>query len=261
MAATSDLLVGERTVLEMIAAGEPLPDVLTMLCVVIDQQSGLMSSVYLLDYQGKKLTLAAGPHLPEPWRQCTSTVAVSPTNTACGASVCSRKPIVVADVATSPLAGPATSPGAPRLERGHAPFWADGRVLGTLPSTADARRPTTRCSARRTREASCEHRRQRHQIDDTCVRERRFSTVFFSPAMTIHRYDDGRFLYQQHVCEPVRLLACGHAGPGEPTLVGVLRVDWNRQRSTHPGSPTQAEGGQVGAVIDMVVWTAHSHSR
>ncbi len=65
---TGTLLVGERKVLELIATGAPLEMVLDALCRVIDEQSGLRSSIFLLDAAGDHLALAAGPHLPDVWR-------------------------------------------------------------------------------------------------------------------------------------------------------------------------------------------------
>ena len=62
------LIHGERQVLEMIAGGAPLPAALDTLCRVIDQQSGLMSAVFLVEGDGKRLTQVAGPHLPGDWR-------------------------------------------------------------------------------------------------------------------------------------------------------------------------------------------------
>src|SRR5207253_8452807 len=92
------LLTGERHVLELIATGAPLGDVLDALCRVIDEQSGLMSAVFLLDRDGKQLTLAAGPHLPDAWRQAIRSFAATPTTTACGAAVSGRRQVIVPDV-------------------------------------------------------------------------------------------------------------------------------------------------------------------
>jgi len=49
------LLHGERRVLEMIATGAPLAVALDELCRAIDQRSGLMSAVFLVDGDGKRL--------------------------------------------------------------------------------------------------------------------------------------------------------------------------------------------------------------
>jgi GAF domain-containing protein len=97
------LLAGERHVLELIATGAGPHDVLDALCQVIDEESGLMSSVFLLDRTGRQMTLAAGPHLPDAWRQTITSLTVTPTSTSCGAAVSSRVQVIVADVATSPL--------------------------------------------------------------------------------------------------------------------------------------------------------------
>jgi PAS domain S-box-containing protein len=129
------LLTGERHVLELIATGAPLHDALEALCLVIDEQSGLMSSVFLLDRDGAQLSLAAGPHVPEALRQATRSFQATPTSGACGAAVNRREQVVVADVAESPLfevwretaraSGIAAVWSTPFLSK-------DGRVLGTF---------------------------------------------------------------------------------------------------------------------------------
>src|SRR5687768_8491232 len=97
------LLQGERQVLEMIAAGAPLAAVLGALCCVIDQRSGLMSAVFLVDGDGTRLTQAAGPHLPEEWRRATISLLLTPSMTSCGAAVTLGKQVIVPDVISDPL--------------------------------------------------------------------------------------------------------------------------------------------------------------
>ena len=93
------MLNGERRVLELIATGAPLPDVLDALCRVIDEQSGQMSSVYLLERDGRHLIFSAGPDVPEVWREATRAFAATPANT----GVHARAQVVVPDMLTSPL--------------------------------------------------------------------------------------------------------------------------------------------------------------
>jgi len=100
---SGSLLRGERQVLELIATGAALPDVLEALCRVIDEESGFRSFVYLLDRDAKRLTWAAGPSLPEAWREATQSFAATPTNGTCGAAVSGRRRVIVADVLSSPL--------------------------------------------------------------------------------------------------------------------------------------------------------------
>src|SRR5260221_634014 len=88
-------LLRERKVLELIATGAPLADALDALCRVIDEQSGLMSALFLLNREGDHLSLAAGPHLPAAWREATRTVRATPTTTACGAAVHQRRQVIV----------------------------------------------------------------------------------------------------------------------------------------------------------------------
>ena len=97
------LLSGERHVLELIATGAGLPDVLDALCRVIDEESGLMSSVYLLDRGGRQFTWGAGPNVPVAWRDATRVFEATPTTGACGAAASLREPVVIADMVTSPL--------------------------------------------------------------------------------------------------------------------------------------------------------------
>jgi len=94
-------LGGEHQVLELIATGAPLATVLDTLCRVIDEQSGLRSSIFLLDAAGERLTLIAGPHLPDVWRAAVASFPV--TATACGAAVTRREQIVSSDIRSDPL--------------------------------------------------------------------------------------------------------------------------------------------------------------
>jgi signal transduction histidine kinase len=126
---------GERQVLEMIATGAPLATVLDALCRVIDQRSGLMSSVFLVDEDGTRLTQVAGPHLPDELRRAASSVPLTPTATPCGAAVSRREQVIVSDVSAEPLFEDFRA-----LARANAigavwstPFYArDRRVLGTF---------------------------------------------------------------------------------------------------------------------------------
>jgi len=128
------LLQGEQEVLEMIAAGARLADVLDALCRVIDQRTGLMSAVFLLDSSGTGLRLVAGPHLPDEWRRATGLVPVTPATTACGAAACRREQVIVSDIMADPLFETLREPARASGIRAawSTPFYAkDRRVLGT----------------------------------------------------------------------------------------------------------------------------------
>lgn len=159
------LLTGERHVLELIATGAGLHDVLDALCRVIDEQSGLMSAVYLLDRDGKQMTFSAGPDVPDVWRQATRSFAATPTNGACGAAVNGREQVIVADVPVSPLFTPWLD--AARVSRicrrlVHPVLlerWRRPRhICGVQPRAAPSRRRAA--SPRRSRDAPGEHCRR-----------------------------------------------------------------------------------------------------
>ncbi|MCU1382166.1 MAG: domain S-box [Acidobacteria bacterium] len=129
------LLGGERRVLELIATGAPLAETLDALCRVIDEQSGLVSAVFVVSRDGALLSCGAGPHLPDVWREATQSFAVTPTAGACGKAIHERQPIVVPDVIASPLYAQWREAAA---ASGIASVWStpffssDGRALGTF---------------------------------------------------------------------------------------------------------------------------------
>src|SRR5438874_597287 len=130
---------GERKVLELIATGAPLNSILDTICRIIDEQSGLRSSLFLLDNGGKRLTLAAGPHLPEIWRNAIASFPI--TATACGAAVSAGRQIISTDLATDPLYEGFYDAAAAAGIRAmwSTPFFSkDGRPLGTFAVYSDA---------------------------------------------------------------------------------------------------------------------------
>jgi PAS domain S-box-containing protein len=201
---TGTLLLGERNVLELVATGASLSVALDALCRVIDDQSGLISSVYLLDLDGRQLRFAAGPKVPDAWRRLTASYAADPNTTACGAAVSLRRPVVVEDIASSPIFPAEWRATAAALGIGSAwstPFLSkDGRVLGTFGVFDNARRTPTpermHLVDRATRLASIIVEWHEAEVG-LRESERRFSTAFYSsPAsMSIARSTDRRFIY------------------------------------------------------------------
>jgi len=64
----SVLLAAERHTLEMIAGGASLTNILNDLCCTIDAQAlGTISTVLLMDQDGKRLWPVAGPKAPSGW--------------------------------------------------------------------------------------------------------------------------------------------------------------------------------------------------
>ena len=106
------LLAGEKRVLEMIATGAPLHEVLAVVTRDIEEQSpGMLSSILLLDSHGLNLRHGAAPSLPESYVRAIDGIAIGPSAGSCGTAAYRREPVIVSDIATDPL-------------------WADFRDLG-----------------------------------------------------------------------------------------------------------------------------------
>jgi PAS domain S-box-containing protein len=266
-----DLLAGERHVLELLATGAPLPGVLTSLCEVIDERSGLMSSVYLLDHSGRQLSFVAGPRLPDAFRRATAAFEATPTSGACGAAVNSRGQVVVEDVATSPLFvqwRDATR--ASRIASAWStPFSAsDGRLLGTFVVVSHERQRPDNAQlylverAKRVASIAVE----RHQIEAGLREsERRFSTAFYSsPACTtIHRFADGRLLYVNDTFTTIfgysRAEAVGQTALGLSLWADPSRRSELIRLLTDHGIAQDFEAQartKSGGIIDVLVWMA-----
>ena len=131
------LMKAQNTVLEMIASGAPLPQVLDVLTRLIEEQSdGALCSILLLDKEGKKLFYAAAPSLPESYQQVIADgLPIGENAGSCGTSAYRREPVIVSDIANDPLwAGFSHFP----LDQGLQACWSlpifatQGEVLGTF---------------------------------------------------------------------------------------------------------------------------------
>src|SRR5258708_23270403 len=94
------LRTAERRTLEMIADGASLKDVLTHLCDCIDVQvSPSVTSVLLMERDGKHLVLTAGSRVPVEWVCALGPVPVAPDAGLCGTAA-SLKTRVIYDPPT-----------------------------------------------------------------------------------------------------------------------------------------------------------------
>ena len=262
------LLRGERHVLELIATGAGLPDVLEALCKVIDEESGLRSSVYLLDRDGRRLTWAAGPGLPKEWQEATKSFAAMPTLGACGAAVNGRQSVVVADVLSSPLFTPWRDAARASDIAGawSTPFFSQaGDVLGTFAMVShEALHPDEaqrRLVDYATRLATIAVERYQTEAE-LRESERRFSTAFYSSpaALSIARVTDGRFMYVNDRfvavfgysrAEVVGRTALGlglYADPSQRAAVWRL-LDEHRAHDVEAKARTKS-----GETIDLLLW-------
>ncbi len=98
------LLSAQQKVLEMIAAGAPLVNVLERLCQTINsllEESKGTSSILLLD-KGK-LLFGAAPGLPDGYNQMIDGVGIGPKVGSCGTAAFSGRRIIVSDIQNDPL--------------------------------------------------------------------------------------------------------------------------------------------------------------
>lgn len=91
-------------VLEMIAQGATLSDVLTSLVTLIEAQSeGMICSVLQLSEDGKHIRHGAAPRLPEIYVQAVNGAPIGPKNGSCGTAMYRGEPVIVTDMLTDPL--------------------------------------------------------------------------------------------------------------------------------------------------------------
>ncbi len=132
------LLTGEKRLLEMIATGAPLGNILEVLCQIIEEQrSGTLASVLLLSPDGIHLDSAAGPSLPEGWIRQMASLAIGPCAGSCGTAAYRGSAVIVSDIATDPL-WDVPEHRAAALSYGLRASWSnpilssEGKVLGTF---------------------------------------------------------------------------------------------------------------------------------
>ena len=102
---SQSLLAAQNHVLEMIANGSALPEVLTTLTLLIEEQANeVVCSILLLDQKSTKLYITAAPSLPEHYKQAAEQgIAIGSCEGSCGTAAYRREPVIVSDIANDPL--------------------------------------------------------------------------------------------------------------------------------------------------------------
>ena len=132
------LLSAEKRLLEMTTTDVTLERILNVLCLFIEEQrSGTLASVLLLDPDGVYLRFAAGPSIPDEWKQQMERLPIGPCAGSCGTAAYTRSPVIVSDIATDPL-WEVPEHRASALKHGLRASWSSpvlsskGKVLGTF---------------------------------------------------------------------------------------------------------------------------------
>src|SRR5213593_1128148 len=98
------LLAAEKRLLEMIATGVALKEILNALCLIIEgQRSGTLASVLLLRPDGLHLKSVAGPSLPKEWTEQMENLPIGPCAGSCGTAAYRGSQVIVSDIATDAL--------------------------------------------------------------------------------------------------------------------------------------------------------------
>jgi len=132
------LLEGEKNLLEMIATGVALKEILNALCLTIEScRNGTLASILLLNRDGIHLNSVAGPNLPEGWTNQMEQLPIGPCAGSCGTAAYRASRVIVSDIATDPL-WDVPEHRASALRHGLRASWSSpilsskGKVLGTF---------------------------------------------------------------------------------------------------------------------------------
>lgn len=94
----------ENQILEAVAKGGPLTDLLTQLILGYESLiPGVRGSVLLLDASGQHLRHGAAPNLPLTYCQAIDGMTIGPQQGSCGTAAWTGRPALVEDITTDPL--------------------------------------------------------------------------------------------------------------------------------------------------------------
>jgi diguanylate cyclase (GGDEF)-like protein/PAS domain S-box-containing protein len=149
----------QTAILESVAAGAPLSDVLEALTRIVEVQAAdAMCSIMLLDDDGCRLRLAAAPHLPPAFCAVTDNIEIGPAVGSCGTAAYTRRFVLASDIASDPRWEHFRET---TLQHGLRACWSqpimasNGRVLGTF--AVYASQPRSPQPAETDMLASCAH--------------------------------------------------------------------------------------------------------
>ena len=96
------LLAGEKQVLEMVARGDSLVQILDRLCRLVEEQApDALASILLLE--GDRLRHGAAPSLPKAYTDAIDGAVIAASAGSCGTAAYHGRQVIVEDIATDPL--------------------------------------------------------------------------------------------------------------------------------------------------------------
>jgi PAS domain S-box-containing protein len=130
------LLAGEKRLLEMIARGDSLSQILDALCRLVEGgPTGCLTSILLLDPFANCLRHGAAPSLPLAYTRAIDGAAIGPSTGSCGTAAYRAEQVIVSDIATDALWADYRDLALPHGLRAcwSTPiFSSEGKVLGTF---------------------------------------------------------------------------------------------------------------------------------
>ena len=131
-------LAGEKRLLEMVASGHALTDVLTELCKFVEETAGDCNcGVYLIDWRTVNFRLGAAPGLPATFNDAVEGLSVTSDAGPCGVAALTKSQVILTDVESDPRFQSAKIRPV-MLAHGLCSHWStpiysrDGQVLGTF---------------------------------------------------------------------------------------------------------------------------------
>src|SRR5258708_669072 len=98
------LLAGENRVLEMVAKGNSLGDILDHLCRLVEELSpGVLASILVMDPNGRQLRHGAAPSLPKAYNDAIDGLVIGNSAGSCGTAAYRAEQVIVPDIANDLL--------------------------------------------------------------------------------------------------------------------------------------------------------------
>jgi PAS domain S-box-containing protein len=97
------IVSGQKRVLEMVARGEGLKEILGVLCDFIEEQCHGRCSISLLDRDNSRLRVMAAPTMPSEFVKLIDNFEIKPNNSPCSVAIEKHNRVVVENVETDPL--------------------------------------------------------------------------------------------------------------------------------------------------------------
>ena len=145
-ASAEAILVVERRILDMVARGDSLAEILENLCRFAEEQArGVLASISLVD--GDRLWQGAAPSLPKAYTDALNGAPIGPSAGSCGTAAYRGEPVIVEDIASDPLWSAYRDLALSHSLRAcwSTPVSPQGKVIATFAMYSRApRRPTTR---------------------------------------------------------------------------------------------------------------------